>query len=30
VAGGMLFVNSGSAQRNGLPGNVLLAFGVAR
>jgi polyvinyl alcohol dehydrogenase (cytochrome) len=28
VAGGMLFVNSGSAQRNGLPGNVLLAFGV--
>jgi polyvinyl alcohol dehydrogenase (cytochrome) len=30
VAGGMLFVNSGSAQRNGLPGNVLLAFGVGR
>src|SRR2546425_5924079 len=30
VAGGMLFVNSGSAQRNGLPGNVLLAFGVER
>jgi polyvinyl alcohol dehydrogenase (cytochrome) len=30
VAGGMLFVNSGSAQRNGLPGNVLLAFGVSR
>ena len=29
VAGGMLFANSGSAQRNGLPGNVLLAFGVA-
>src|SRR5215831_15596466 len=27
IAGGMLFVNSGSAQRNGLPGNVLLAFG---
>ncbi len=30
VAGGMLFVNSGSAQRNGLPGNVLLAFGVGK
>ena len=28
VAGGMLFASSGSAQRNGLPGNVLLAFGV--
>ena len=28
VAGGIVFVNSGSAQRNGLPGNVLLAFGV--
>ena len=28
VAAGMVFVNSGSAQRNGLPGNVLLAFGV--
>jgi len=27
VAGGMLFASSGSAQRNGLPGNVLLAFG---
>lgn len=27
IAGGMIFVNSGSAQRNGLPGNVLLAFG---
>jgi polyvinyl alcohol dehydrogenase (cytochrome) len=27
VAGGMVFANSGSAQRNGLPGNVLLAFG---
>ncbi|HEY7386871.1 MAG TPA: PQQ-binding-like beta-propeller repeat protein, partial [Bryobacteraceae bacterium] len=27
IAAGMLFVNSGSAQRNGLPGNVLLAFG---
>jgi polyvinyl alcohol dehydrogenase (cytochrome) len=26
VAGGMLFATSGSAQRNGLPGNVLLAF----
>lgn len=30
IAGPMLFVNSGSAQRNGLPGNVLLAFGVER
>jgi len=30
VAGGMLFANSGSAQRNGLPGNVLLAFSVGR
>jgi polyvinyl alcohol dehydrogenase (cytochrome) len=30
IAGSMLFVNSGSAQRNGLPGNVLLAFGVER
>ena len=29
VAGGMLFVNSGPAQRHGLPGNVLLALGVA-
>jgi len=28
VAGGMLFVASGSAQRSGMPGNVLLAFGV--
>ena len=28
VAGGLLFVKSGSAQRNGLPGNVLLAFGL--
>jgi polyvinyl alcohol dehydrogenase (cytochrome) len=28
VAGGMLFATSGSAQRNGLPGNVLLGFGV--
>jgi polyvinyl alcohol dehydrogenase (cytochrome) len=27
VAGGMVFANSGSAQRGGLPGNVLLAFG---
>jgi polyvinyl alcohol dehydrogenase (cytochrome) len=26
VAGGILFATSGSAQRNGLPGNVLLAF----
>jgi len=24
----MLFVASGSAQRSGMPGNVLLAFGV--
>jgi polyvinyl alcohol dehydrogenase (cytochrome) len=30
VTGGMLFANSGSAQRNGLPGNVLLAFAVGR
>ena len=30
VAGGMLFATSGSAQRNGLPGNVLLAFAVTR
>jgi polyvinyl alcohol dehydrogenase (cytochrome) len=30
VAGGMLFASSGSAQRNGLPGNVLLAFGVGK
>jgi polyvinyl alcohol dehydrogenase (cytochrome) len=30
VAGGMLFVNSGSAQRSNLPGNVLLAFAVAK
>jgi polyvinyl alcohol dehydrogenase (cytochrome) len=30
VAGGMLFATSGSAQRNGLPGNVLLAFAIAR
>jgi polyvinyl alcohol dehydrogenase (cytochrome) len=29
VAGGMLFATSGSAQRNGLPGNVLLAFAVS-
>jgi hypothetical protein len=26
VAGGRLFADSGSAQRNGLPGNMLLAF----
>jgi polyvinyl alcohol dehydrogenase (cytochrome) len=26
VAGGMVFVNAGSAQRSGLPGNVLIAF----
>jgi polyvinyl alcohol dehydrogenase (cytochrome) len=30
VAGGMLFVNSGSAQRSNLPGNVLLAFAVGK
>lgn len=30
VAGGMVFVNSGSAQRGGLPGNVLVAFGADR
>jgi polyvinyl alcohol dehydrogenase (cytochrome) len=30
VAGGMVFATSGSAQRNGLPGNVLLAFAVSR
>jgi len=30
VAGGMVFVASGSAQRGGLPGNVLVAFGVER
>lgn len=30
VAGGMLFANSGAAHRNGLPGNVLLAFAVRR
>ena len=28
VAGGMLFVNSGSGSLVGLPGNVLLAFGL--
>jgi polyvinyl alcohol dehydrogenase (cytochrome) len=28
IAGGMLFANSGSAQRSALTGNVLLAFGV--
>jgi polyvinyl alcohol dehydrogenase (cytochrome) len=30
VAGGMLFVNSGSAQRSNLAGNVLLGFAVAK
>jgi polyvinyl alcohol dehydrogenase (cytochrome) len=30
VAGGMLFVTSGNAQRNGMPGNVLVAFAVER
>jgi polyvinyl alcohol dehydrogenase (cytochrome) len=28
IAGGMLFVASGNAQRSGMPGNVLLAFAV--
>jgi polyvinyl alcohol dehydrogenase (cytochrome) len=28
IAGGMLFTNSGYGQWRGLPGNVLLAFGV--
>jgi polyvinyl alcohol dehydrogenase (cytochrome) len=28
VAAGMLFATSGSAQRNSLPGNVLLGFAV--
>ena len=28
VAGGMLFAASGSAQRSGMPGNVLIAFAV--
>jgi polyvinyl alcohol dehydrogenase (cytochrome) len=28
VAGGMLFVNSGNGSLVGLPGNVLLAFGL--
>jgi polyvinyl alcohol dehydrogenase (cytochrome) len=28
VAGGMLFVLSGNAQRSGMPGNVLVAFSV--
>jgi polyvinyl alcohol dehydrogenase (cytochrome) len=30
VADGMLFATSGSAQRNGLPGNVLLGFALSR
>ncbi len=30
VAGGMLFVNSGYGALGGMPGNVLLAFGVER
>ena len=30
VAGGMLFVTSGNAQRGGMPGNVLVAFAVER
>jgi polyvinyl alcohol dehydrogenase (cytochrome) len=28
VAGGMLFVDSGYGALGGMPGNVLLAFGV--
>jgi polyvinyl alcohol dehydrogenase (cytochrome) len=28
VAGGMLFVASGNAQRSGMAGNVLIAFAV--
>jgi polyvinyl alcohol dehydrogenase (cytochrome) len=28
VAGGMVFVNSGYPRFGGMPGNVLLAFGV--
>jgi hypothetical protein len=28
VAGGMLFVNSGNGSIVGLPGNLLLAFGL--
>ena len=28
VAGGMMFVNSGYPRFGGMPGNVLLAFGV--
>jgi polyvinyl alcohol dehydrogenase (cytochrome) len=28
VAGGMLFVHSGYARNGGMPGNVLLAWGV--
>ena len=30
VAGGMLFVGSGSSQRGGMAGNVLFAFGVGQ
>jgi polyvinyl alcohol dehydrogenase (cytochrome) len=30
IAGGMLYVDSGYAQWGGMPGNVLLAFGVDR
>jgi polyvinyl alcohol dehydrogenase (cytochrome) len=30
IAGGMVFATSGSAQRNGLAGNVLLGFAVSR
>ncbi len=30
VAGGMVFVNSGYPRFGGMPGNVLLAFGVAK
>jgi polyvinyl alcohol dehydrogenase (cytochrome) len=30
VADGMLYVNSGYANTGGLPGNVLLAFAIAK
>jgi len=30
IAGGMVFVNSGYPRFGGMPGNVLLAFGVAK
>jgi polyvinyl alcohol dehydrogenase (cytochrome) len=28
IAGGVVFVNSGYSKNGGLPGNVLLAFGL--